>query len=118
MFKKFIKLTLVLLILHQIGHYFYLKHTLSDSVVTRLESRNCLGYESFGMDLPISIFFKTKTIGTVYLKNKDYPNSIDLKVEIIDTAVPLFKGIFKFRWRLRTEEIRNNFSHCYEFKTT
>ena len=95
-----------------------LKRSIPDWVIDKLETNSCLDYETIGMDLPFSVLFNTETIGTVYLKNKDYPNSVDLKIVIIDTAVPLFKGIFKFRWRLRTEEIQNNFSHCYEFKTT
>ena len=116
MFKKFVKLTVVILIGLQIIHYFYVKHTAPNWVIERLETRNCSGYETLGMSLPLSVLFNTETIGTVYLKHKEYSHSVDLEIQIIDTGIPLLKGIIDFRLRIKSKEIRENFSHCYEFK--
>ena len=118
MFKKFIKLTVVILIGLQIIHYFYVKHTAPNWVVEKLETRNCSGYETLGMSLPFSVLFNTETIGTVYLQNKDKTHSVDLKVEIVDTSIPLLKGVIDYRLRLRKEQINNNFLHCYIKKST
>ena len=70
------------------------------------------GYEF----IPIESLFNTETIGTVYLKHKEYSHSVDLEIQIIDTGIPLLKGIIDFRLRIKSKEIRENFSHCYEFK--
>lgn len=118
MFKKLIKFSLVLIIGFQIIHYFMLKRSIPDWVIDKLETNSCLDYETIGMDLPFSVLFNTETIGTVYLKNKDNTHSVDLEVEIVDTSIPLLKGVIDYRLRLRKEQINNNFLHCYIKKST
>ena len=93
-----------------------LKRSIPDWVIDKLETNSCLDYETIGMDLPFSVLFNTETIGTVYLKHKEYSHSVDLEIQIIDTGIPLLKGIIDFRLRIKNKEIRENFSHCYEFK--
>ena len=106
-----------MLIGYQIFHYFWLKRTIPNWVIDKLETNSCLDYETLGMDLPFSVLFNTETIGTVYLKNKDNTHSVDLEVEIVDTSIPTLKGVIDYRLRLRKKQINDNFLHCYVRKS-
>ena len=113
MFKKLFQIGLVILIGFQILNYFSLKKQIPNWVVETLETNSCSEYETLGMDLPFSVLFNTKTIGTVYIDHKDHPY-ISVKVEVVDTAVPLFKGFDSGVYSLSSEEIRGNFTHCWK----
>jgi hypothetical protein len=113
MFKKLIQFSLVILIGLQIYNYFSLKKQIPNWVVETLEKNKCSDYETIGMDLPYSVLFNTETIGTVYLTHKKYSHT-SVKVDYIDTTVPLFKGLDgEGVYTLTSEQIKKNFLHCW-----
>ena len=114
---KIIKWILLILICLQLINWYMLKTDIPISIVSALEKNGCIGYQSNGMDLPISYLINTETIGTVYLQNKNYPmfpQRVDLKVRFIDTEVPLLKSSKSIRFDISDEEVFKNFFHCYQ----
>ena len=113
MFKRLFQIGLVILIGYQILNYFHLKKQIPKWVVETLEKNSCSDYETIGMDLPYSVLFNTETIGTVYLTHKKHSHT-SVKVDYIDTTVPLFKGLDgKGVYTLTSQQIKNNFLHCW-----
>jgi len=114
---KIIKWILLILIGLQLIHWYMLKTDTPISIVSVLEKSGCIGYQSNGMDLPISYLINTETIGTVYLQNTNYPmfpQRVDLKVRFIDTEIPLWKSSKSIRFDISDEELYQNFLHCYD----
>ena len=114
---KIIKWILLILIGLQLINWYMLKNDTPISVVLTLEENGCSGYQSNGMDFPISYLINTETIGTVYLQNTNYPmfpQRVDLKVLFIDTEVPLLKSSKSIRFDISDEELFKNFFHCYD----
>ena len=113
---KIIKWILLILIGLQVINYFIVKDTISDEVSDLLEEHSCAGYEVIGVDLPLGFLIDTKTISTVYLTNSAYqsrPDSVDLKVDVIDPDIPLLKGKGNLRWRVSGKQIYIHFKHCF-----
>ena len=118
MFKRLFQIVLVILIGIQILTYFSIKRVVPNWVDEQLESVSCSQYENMGMDLPFSVLFNTKTIGTVYLFSEEISKDVELEVEIVDTNVPLMKGFGEYRITMRTKDLRSKLSHCYNDKST
>ena len=118
MFKRLFQIVLVILIGIQILTYFSIKRVVPNWVDEQLESIGCSQYENMGMDLPFSVLFNTKTIGTVYLFSEEISKDVELEVEIVDTNVPLMKGFGEYRITMRTKDLRSKLSHCYNDKST
>lgn len=114
---KIIKWIIFILIGLQIVNYFMVKKQIPKEIILLLERNSCEGYEVFGMDLPFSFLINTKTKSMVYLRNTNYPqypNGVDLEVNVYDTDVPLLKGKGNLRYKVEGEQIYMNFSHCYD----
>ena len=114
---KIIKWILLILIGLQLIHWYMLKTDTPISIVSVLEKSGCIGYQSNGMDLPISYLINTETIGTVYLQNTNYPmfpQRVDLKVRLIDMDYPLLKSSKTFKYEISGDELFKNFFHCYD----
>ena len=118
MFKRLFQIGLVILIGIQILNYFSIKRVVPIWVDEKLESVSCSQYENMGMDLPFSVLFNTKTIGTVYLFSEEISNGVELEVEIVDTNIPLMKGFGEYRLSMSNKDIRSQLSHCYDKKST
>ena len=116
---KIIKWILLILIGLQLINWYMLKNDTPISVVLTLEENGCSGYQSNGMDFPISYLINTETIGTVYLQNTNYPmfpQRVDLKVRLIDMDFPLLKSSKTFEYEISGDELFKNFFHCYQKK--
>ena len=116
---KIIKWILLILIGLQLIHWYMLKTDTPISIVSVLEKSGCIGYQSNGMDFPISYLINTETIGTVYLQNTNYPmfpQRVDLKVRLIDMDFPLLKSSKTFQYEISGDELFKNFFHCYQQK--
>ena len=111
---KWLKWLVVILIVIQIGTYFWIKHSLPQQIISTLEEKGCNGYEPYGMDLPMEYFINTESMSTVYLSSKENPSKgfNKVKVTLIDTLPPLLK-ISIFRWEISGEQINTHFSHCW-----
>ena len=118
MFKRLFQIVLVILIGFQTLTYFSIKRVVPNWVDEQLESIGCSQYENMGMDLPFSVLFNTKTIGTVYLFSEEVSKNVELEVEIVDTNVPLMKGIGEYLTTIRNKDLRSKLSHCYIKKST
>jgi len=118
MFKRLFQIVLVILIGFQTLTYFSIKRVVPNWVEEQLESIGCSQYENMGMDLPFSVLFNTKTIGTVYLFSEEVSKNVELEVEIVDTNVPLMKGIGEYLTTIRNKDVRSKLSHCYDEKST
>ena len=116
---KIIKWILLILIGLQLINWYMLKTDTPISIVSALEKSGCIGYQSDGMDLPISYLINTETVGTVYLQNTNYPmfpQRVDLKVRLIDMDFPLLKSSKTFQYEISGDELFKNFFHCYQQK--
>ena len=111
--SKWIKWIVLILIAFQIINYFYVKQKTPQKVLSLIERNGCEGYEVFRMNLPFNYVFKTETDTTVYLTNPTKQN-VDLSVKLIDPTVPLFKGWGGHRYKFTSEEVTENFSHCWK----
>ena len=111
--SKWIKWIVLILIAFQIINYFYVKQKTPQKVLSLIERNGCEGYEVFGMNLPFNYVFKTETDTIVYLTHPTKRN-VDLNVKLIDPTVPLFKGWGNHRYKVTSEEVIENFSHCWK----
>ena len=114
---KIIKWILLILIGLQLINWYMLKNDTPINIISNLEKNGCIGYQSNGMDFPLSYLINTETIGTVYLQNTNYPmfpQRVDLKVRFIDTEIPLWKSSKSIRFDISDEELYQNFLHCYD----
>ena len=112
---KWLKWLVVILIVIQIGTYFWNKYKLPTQIVLLLEKNGCDSYEPYGMDLPLDYFISTESMSTLYLTSIDSPSKglTKLKVTLIDTSPPLLKGITNFRFQISGEQIKTLFSDCW-----
>ena len=114
---KIIKWILLILIGLQLINWYMLKNDTPINIISNLEKNGCIGYQSNGMDFPLSYLINTETIGTVYLQNTNYPmfpQRVDLKVRLIDIDVPLLKSSKSFRYEISGNEMYQHFFHCYD----
>ena len=109
--NKWIKWLVILLIGMQIINYFFVKQQVPKRVISQIEGVGCDGYEIFGMHLPFNYLINTETDAIVYLTHPTASN-VDLKVNLINPTIPLFKGFFSFRYRIATQDQIDHFSYC------
>ena len=113
---KWLKWLVVILIINQIGQYFYVKHKIPSKVVSLIERNGCDEYEVFGMDLTLDFFFQTETNPTVYLNSKENSTNrnVKLNITLIDTSPPLLKGFWNSKYQISGEQINTHFSYCWK----
>ena len=71
---KIIKWILLILIGLQLINWYMLKTDIPISIVSALEKNGCIGYQSNGMDFPISYLINTETYQKLLDENADNHN--------------------------------------------
>ena len=107
--NKWVKWILIILLVVNGISYLYIKTQLPKRVVNLIGENGCEGYEPVGSDIPLDYLFVTETEPIVYVRSDE--RFIDLKIKLIDTSLPFFKGLGNLQYFIEGKEVMMKLNH-------